>query len=124
MKKTFTIKQDCCLDDIMFLQVETLIIYTSLLMFARQRNLPVKITSVFSDRLNVKSKSRTHEDFRAIDISTMGWREKDALDAVTFLNEKHKDIAAISASDLKPRAAIYHNYENQGSHLHLQSRPR
>lgn len=121
MKKTFSLKEDCKLEDIMALNPKVLIIFSTFLDYAVNNNLPVKVTSIFSDRENIISQSKTHEEFRAIDVSLNGWDEKNIEKVVKLINVKHKEIAAISASDYVPRAIVTHNV-GYGFHAHLQCR--
>lgn len=120
-KTRWTIKEDCEVMDITMLSPKLMIMFATLLEFADSRNLPVKITSIISDRIDVQAKSKTHEQGRALDFSILGWREKDVEDIQAIMLLKHKDIAAISASDLKARPVVVHN-AGYGSHGHLQCR--
>lgn len=122
MNKRFTLKDDCKMEDFQMLSPKVLVLFSTLLRFADNRNLPVVVTSMISDRENVKKSTKTHEEGRAIDVSTKGWREKDIEDIQKIMLLEHHRIAAISYSDLKPKPCVYHNYENQGDHLHLQVR--
>ena len=121
-KENFTLKSDCRIEDFMMLHPNLLIIIATVLTYANENDLDVEFTSIISDRENVEAKSKTHEDGRAIDMSTKGWNDFHISRIISLLEDKHSDIAAISASDLQPRPAVYHNYNNQGDHLHLQVR--
>lgn len=68
------------------------------------------------------SKSRTHSEWRAADISIRGWSLDEIDDLVFDLNDRFKHIAAISASDHVPRAAIYGDSKHL-DHIHVQCRP-
>lgn len=119
----FTLKSDCEIGDIQMLSPKLLVLFSTVLEFADTHKLPVKITSIISDRKNVVAKSRTHETGRALDISTVHWDDTHILRLKKILLDKHSDIAALSASDYKPRPLVWHNYKNQGDHIHLQVRP-
>ena len=122
MKNRFELKHDCNIEDLRMISPKLMMMLSTLLSFADSRKLPVVITSIISDRINVIAKSTTHEDGRALDISVVGWSQKDIKDIKDLILFRHKDISAISASDGKHRPIVYHNYRNQGDHLHLQCR--
>jgi hypothetical protein len=122
MDSTFTLKDDCSYEDLQYLQPTLWLLITSVIQFAEKRNLPVVFTSIISDRGFIKSVSTTHEDGRAIDVSTKGWSDKNIEDCILSMEYLHGDIAAISSKDLEPRPVVYHNYNGQGDHLHLQVR--
>lgn len=90
--------------------------------YCAEYRLPLVITSLINDRDGVKASSKTHEQGRAIDISVAGWTDQHIHRFCFQVNAKFFDIAALSASDMKPRAAIYHN-SGYGDHIHLQVRP-
>jgi hypothetical protein len=121
MKERWKIKEDIILEDIQMLSPNLLVLFATVLNFAASRNLPVVVTSLVNDRDGVVSQSSTHSGGRALDLSTRGWRTKDIEDIVKILELKHEDIAAISASTLKPRPAVYHDV-GHGAHLHIQVR--
>jgi len=116
----FEIRKDISLEDLQDMQPALLILYTATILYCHEYKLPCKFTSIMSDRKNVISKSKTHEDFRAFDLSVEGWTEMHIHRFVFVMNTDYRDIAAISASDLEPRAVIFHNYKGQGDHLHIQ----
>lgn len=118
----FVLKSDCSMEDFKMLSPKLLVMFATVLEFADQRKLPVKITSIITDRVNVQAKSKTHETGRALDISIDGWRDDDIMDLGVLLVNKHKDIAAISSKDLKPRPLVWHDV-GHGDHMHLQVRP-
>lgn len=75
------------------------------------------ITSIYSDRENVKTISNTHEDFRAIDIRSKQLNEKQIKSFIQFCEDNYSHIGAISSKDLKVRPCVYHD-----NHFHLQVR--
>ena len=79
-----------------------------------EKDLPITITSIKSDRKNIERVSNTHETYRAIDIRSRDWKEKDVLEFVKWANEEFKNIAAITKTG-EPLFALYHN-----NHIHLQ----
>ena len=120
--KLFECKDDVDLEDLKDLQPAMWVLFTSALLYCKEHNILLVITSINSDRKNINSVSTTHEEGRAVDISTNGWPDLHINRLCYRLNRDHGDIAAISAKDLIPRAAIYHN-SGYGAHIHLQVRP-
>lgn len=118
----FKIKEDIDLKDLQNLQPAIWIIFTGALLYCKRHNLTCRITSIISDRGNVNAKSRTHETGRAIDLGVRaedGWTDLHISRLTHQLCKDYADIAAISASDLLPRAAIA-----KPTHIHLQCRPQ
>jgi len=116
----FTLKDDVVLEDIMLISPKVLIVLGHLITFADVRGLPVVVTSIISDREDVQSVSRTHEEGRALDVSIKGWSLADVNDCIDQLDNIVGHYGAISFSDNERRVAIHHNYKGQGDHLHLQ----
>ena len=122
MKQYFTIKDDCSYNDMCMLSPNLLLMFVTVMQFTQSRGLPLKVTSIISDRENTKAKTMTHDEGRAIDFSCAGWSAQDRDDLERELFFKHSQIAAISASTLTPRPIVYHEYMGQGFHGHLQVR--
>ena len=97
------------------------LLFVAVMRYCDDHKLPLRITSLINDRKDVMAKSSTHEEGRAFDISIDGWDKGNIIDFVEYMNKNYKNIAAISAQDLVPRAAIYHN-TGSGYHIHLQTR--
>lgn len=116
----WSIKDDIVLEDMMLLHPKLLIVLGHFMVFANKRGLPIKVTSVISDRQNVQATSSTHEDGRAIDISSIGWGKRNVQDCIDYMMKVANHYGAISASDLERRVIIHHNFKNQGDHFHLQ----
>jgi len=112
-------KDDVQVKDIKIFTHNCQILFIAFMNYCQNRNVPCKITSLSSDRANVKAVSRTHEEGRAWDASIYGWSKHDIEDCLFHFNTYYKNIAALSASDLKPRAVIHHD-----NHLHFQVRPQ
>jgi hypothetical protein len=117
------VKSDIDISDLLELSPELYFLFAYAYSYCKKYKLNFKITSLISDRGNTKSVSKTHEQGRAFDISVQGWNDVHIHRLVYLVNTKFKDIAAISAKDLQPRAAIFHNYKGQGDHIHFQVRP-
>lgn len=118
----FKTKYDIDLDDLQKLQPAIWIIFTGALLYCHRNGLTCRITSIISDRGNVNAKSTTHQTGRAIDLGIRtqdGWNDLHVSRLTHQLCKDYADIAAISASDLLPRAAIA-----KPTHIHLQCRPQ
>lgn len=92
--------------------------------YAEEHRLNIEITSLIGDRDGIKPSSTTHSEGRAVDISVRGWDLSEIEQFVKYLNSGQPfthQVAAISASDFQPRAAIYHD-AGYGAHIHLQVR--
>ena len=119
--KLFECKDDIDLNDLKELTPAMWVLFTSALLYCEEHNILLIISSINSDRKNINSASKTHEEFRAIDISTKGWPALHINRLVYRLCRDHNDIAAISSRDNIARAAIYHD-SGYGKHIHMQVR--
>lgn len=116
----WTIKDDIILEDVQMLDPRVLIALGHFMVFASKRGLPINVTSVINDRKNVKSVSRTHEDGRAVDVSSKGWTKDEINQCVEYVTKIAGHYGAISYSDYQRRVIIHHELYNQGSHFHIQ----
>jgi hypothetical protein len=85
-----------------------------------QRKLPFVITSTIRENIEGVSKSNTHPEGRAIDVSVKGW-EADKIQEFESHWNKHgfcRSYGAISKEDGNPRLVLFHN--GVGYHLHIQ----
>ena len=114
-----TKNDDIVLEDLMLLNPKVLIVLGHFLTYAETNNLPRVITSIKSDRGHVVSTSTTHEEGRAIDMSSAGWSKEDIDGLIAYLDWEVGHLGAISASDLKQRVVIHHD-SGSGPHFHLQ----
>lgn len=115
------IKDGVDINDLRGVKGTLLILLGEFITYAQTRNLPVTITSIIGDRANIKAISKTHEQGRAIDISSHGWELRDIDDVTQYLLEECSDIAAISGRTYLPNPCVYHD-AGYGSHFHLQVR--
>jgi hypothetical protein len=113
----FGVKEGVKIEDMKELHINVLFMFSEICRYCESRNMPVTITSIFSDRKDVKRVSNTHETKRALDLRTRDWTEVQILDLETWCNIEFESIGAISRSG-GSRAALYHN-----RHLHIQVRP-
>lgn len=118
----FTKNNDIDLNDLQMIDPALWILITRTMLYCAEYKLPCRITSLVSDRENVKAVSKTHEQGRAIDISTHGWTEQHCNRFKFIMNRDYKDLGAISYSDLKARAVVYGDSKHL-DHFHLQVRP-
>jgi len=117
MNKTFEIKEGNEAIDMQILTPKMFLVWSHFFMFAEAHNLPVNITNI--RHKFATSKSNTHPEGRAIDVSVKGWLDPDIYKCVDFLNEKVKHLGAISFATGKPRVVYYHD-GGMGKHFHLQ----
>lgn len=95
--------------------------------YCSDRSLPVPvITRIIDERIPGVSKTDTHKDGRAIDISSKGWHADEIEDVVSYFAVKYEDWGAIPFPthdtpypDPNP---LVHHY-GVGYHFHLQIRP-
>lgn len=85
--------------------------------------LPLKITSIIRPKIPGFSKTETHSEGRAFDISLIGWTDADARDCCHVINNK-LHVGAVSASDKQEREAVFEDglTAGKGRHIHFQSR--
>lgn len=121
MDNLFKTKYDIDLDDLQKLQPAIWIIFTGALLYCHRNGLTCRITSIISDRSKVEKQTGVHPSGRGIDLGIRaedGWTDLHISRLTHQLCKDYADIAAISASDLLPRAAIA-----KSDHIHLQCRP-
>jgi len=122
MKKRWNVKPEVDIMDVTMIHENLMILLTAFIMWCHQHGKPAVVTSMISDKVYGRV-SRTHAEGRAFDISVKGWSPKEIEKFVNYFNRTFKEIAAISKSDLKPRAAVYHQVEGNAPHIHLQVKP-
>jgi hypothetical protein len=119
MKKYFEIKEpDVSLEEFQKLQPALAIVFNYFLMYADLYSLPVTVTSI-SEKV-VGRKSRTHEEFRAIDISLKNWNEIHVKRLQHRINSIYKHWATGPVNGQK-RVMVTHD-AGSGYHTHLQIR--
>lgn len=93
--------------------------------YAITMKLPILFTSIIRPKIKGVSKSKTHEEGRAFDISVRGWDRKYIDELVNLVNSSFK-VGAISASDGVEREAVYEDGVTAGTapHIHFQVRKR
>jgi hypothetical protein len=94
------------------------------LIFCKERSLPIIFTSIIRPQIKGVSKSKTHEQGRAFDLSVRGWSQDMIKLFVDRINKEFK-LGAVSLTDGTEREAIYENgiSAGKGAHIHVQCRP-
>lgn len=99
------------------------------LVFCKERSLPIIFTSIIRPQIKGVSKSKTHEQGRAFDLSVGGWSKAKINEFVDKINKEFK-LGAVSSTDGTEREAVYEGAEFDKSgkqvkwpHLHVQCRP-
>jgi hypothetical protein len=80
------------------------------------KKLPFTITSIRSDRDNVKAKSNTHQTGRAIDIRIRDWTPEQAQEIWLWMSIEFRHIGARVACESVPALL-------KKDHIHFQVRP-
>ncbi len=85
-------------------------------------NLPCVITSALRD-YEKGQVSATHPEGRAIDISVIGWSEKNINEFVSCFNSSDtcKKYGAVNSSGI-PTLVVYHCVVGSAFHLHIQTK--
>lgn len=108
-------------DRLDWLCVEASMVLCDVILWARNKQLPVVISdavTTLAEDEALKRVSSTHREGRAFDISTRGWA-KDAVDeCVRVFGFKYRHLAALG-QDGNPRLVYFHN-AGTGDHLHFQ----
>lgn len=117
-----TFKEGIDPTDMHGLDPKLLIIWGHFLMFANRNNLPVEVTNI-SHKFRF-SKSSTHPEGRAIDISSRGWQQTDIDNVIEYVEKVAGHYGAYSIRDHRQRPVIHHELfqdgVSMGAHFHLQ----
>ena len=119
MRNKFDIKEpDVALRELQKVDPALGMVLYYFIMYADVHNLPVNITSISSKE--VGRKSRTHEEFRAVDISARLWNDEHCATITKRINEIYKPFGTAPVN--RPtRVVVYHD-AGSGRHFHLQVR--
>lgn len=124
---SFTLKKGVRISDIQDLHPNLIVVLGNICLWCKQRNLPVKITSIKTDSVAVRRVSHTHDDGRAFDMSLRGWDRDNVIKFESYFNLTFRHISALSSSDLQPRLVVIHevvqNGVSYGEHAHIQVKP-
>jgi uncharacterized protein YcbK (DUF882 family) len=96
-------------------------VFADIVSYCYQKRIPVQITQAIAEPIQGVSKSTTHREGRAIDISVRGWDVDEIDDVVKEFNDKYGAVygTAPTAQD-KPRVMVYHH--GTAWHIHVQIR--
>ena len=99
-------------------QLLRVLIYLNI--FCLEKGIPLHINSGLRPRYDGLSKSRTHQEGRAIDIRTKYWTKEQQSEVVRYLSgfDHTEQIGAISKKHGGRRLGYFHD-----NHLHLQVSP-
>lgn len=132
MKNTFELKEGVKLEDIQMLHPNCIVLLGAFTLYCMENKLPCVVTSIHSDAAKGRV-STSHAEGRAFDARSKEWSWFHIERFMFHMNEKYKNIAAISARDGKPRAVVHHraswfDYDKQkwrygAYHFHLQCKP-
>lgn len=118
MKKYFTLKRGhVTAAELQNMDPKLLIVLGHFVAFCEKHSLPCKLTNI--THKFKQSKSSTHVDGRAVDVSVRGWTDTDIFNARKHMESIAGHYGAISARDYKKRVFVYHNV-GLGDHIHLQ----
>ena len=120
VSQKFRCKTGVGIKQFMFIHPSLLMLFSAFSDYSSNANTPVVITSIFEDVFGRVSKG--HSEGRMMDLSAHGWTIEEINAVVGVLNEMFEGIGAISYSDGKSRAVVYHD-AGSGYHFHLQVRP-
>ena len=102
--------------------IELLKIIPYMIEWCSLRSVPFVITRGLSENIEGVSKSNSHPEGRAVDVSVKGW-DSDKIDEFVKHWNNHgfcKNYGAISASDGVKRLVVFHT--GTGPHFHISVR--
>ena len=102
------------------LDIELLKIIPYMIEWCNKNNLPFVVTRGLSENIEGVSKSDTHPEGRAIDVSVKGWSKEKIENFISYWNASGfcKSYGAISASTSTPVLVVYH--DGTAMHFHIQ----
>lgn len=124
MIEYFKLKHPMKINDLRMIHPNLLKVIAFSVGYCFEKKLPCVITSILRSKEEnqaLGSKSMTHVEGRAFDLSVKGWSTDDIDDFIFAINDEFESIGAISAIDGKSKPIKFHNNGN-GDHFHLQVR--
>ncbi len=115
---TFSVKHGNKVRDLQMMTPKLIIAFGYLSMFCQKNNLPLTITNIIHKF--PQSKSNTHPEGRALDISVRNWRYDDINNAKAYMEKVAGHLGALSSSDRQRRVFVYHQVPGGKPHIHLQ----
>jgi len=116
--KRFSLKEGVSNEELFYMSPMLYSLFAYLLGYCETHELPCTVTSITGEAEG--RVTATHKEGRAIDVSVRGWSEFHIHRFVKKANNKFANIGAISSSDYKPRAVVYHAVDGGAPHFHLQ----
>jgi hypothetical protein len=116
------VKGDVILSDLLELHWAQWIAVGIARAYCEQRGLPFRITSIKSDRPPGTGVTKTHDEWRALDVRSSGWPEGEIPIFIAFMNKTLKGLAAFSGKTFAPTFVIHHAAPGGGVHFHFQCR--
>lgn len=123
-------KPEVLVEDLLYISPHLGIILYTACAYAQEYNLPIVITSIWSDR-----KDGCHADRRGVDLSLRGWSELHYLRLEKYLNKLYGvkwGTKAIGSKEPTRVALVHESKDSHGNpimvknqplmHLHLQCR--
>lgn len=105
--------------DIYSLNPWLIMVFGEFCAYAMRYNLPVIISSMIDEAPG--RVSATHEEGRAIDVSSKGW-DRLHIERIKFhLNSKYGKEFGTAPKDIKPMVLVHHD-AGTGYHFHLQTK--
>lgn len=90
-------------------------------LYCKANELPFTITETWTDLMEddrLGRVSSSHREFRAVDLSSMGWTQREIDNFISWLTMSFGKYGAISKRDGVRRLVIHHN--KHGDHFHIQ----
>lgn len=120
LRRNFSVKSLDCLKDFQFISPTLLETFINVIRYCQGHGLPLVITRIIDKKIPGVSKTNTHAEGRAIDISVRDWGEEDIKNIVDYFNTKYYHSGAFSLSDGNPRYMVDH--AGTARHIHIQIR--
>jgi uncharacterized protein YcbK (DUF882 family) len=123
MKEYFKFKHPLKINDLRMIKPSLLKILAFVIDYSCEKKLSCVITSVIrtkEENQMLGSKSLTHVEGRAFDLSVKGWSIDEIDDIMAEVSKEFNKVGALN-SDGESRPVIFHNNGN-GDHLHFQVR--
>jgi len=120
MKNYYDFKEGVVKDDFGFMAPRLAIVLGYFGLFCEANQLPCKITSMFTDRVDIR-KHTTHIEGRAFDASVRGWNYTNIQNCIDYMNHNVGALGAVSKSDGIKRVVVFH--KGTAEHFHFQVSP-
>ncbi len=125
MIKYWSRKHGVKLRDLQRMHPELLLMFAFVVNFCKIEKVPCTVTSIHrtaeQDR-RLGAKSKTHQEYRAFDMSLNGWAGDKIIKLRRAVENEFKHVGAISATSRSSRPIVIHDI-GHGMHAHFQIRP-